>query len=175
MANESGQPHFVIEPLGTKHDRASFSCGNQQLDFYLQRQAGQDLKKRAAALFVITPDYKKIAGFYTLSQYAIDLVELPQEISRKLPRYPKVPATLLGRLAVSLDFRGQGLGARLLTDALNRSLQLSKQIASAVVVVDAKDYQALEFYKKYGFVELPKIERRLFLPMETIAHVFAEQ
>jgi len=172
MADESGQPHFVIEPLGTKHDRAAFSCGNQQLDSYLQRQAGQDLKKRAAVPFVITPDHKTIAGFYTLSQYAVDLGELPEDVSKRMPRYPMVSATLLGRLAVSERFRSQGLGERLLMDALHRALESSKQIASAAVVVDAKGDQAVAFYKKYGLIELPKIERRLFLPMGVVARLF---
>jgi len=164
----------VIEPLGARHDRAAFSCGNQQLDSYLQRQAGQDMKKRAAVPFVITPDHKTIAGFYTLSQYAMDLGELPEEIGKKMPRYPMVSATLLGRLAVSERFRGQRLGERLLMDALHRALQSSKQIASAAVVVGAKDDQAAAFYRKYGFMDLPKIERRLFLPMGTIAQLFPE-
>jgi len=174
LTKEREEPHFVIEPLGAGHDRATFSCGNQQLDSYLQRQAGQDLKKRAAVPFVITPDHKTIAGFYTLSQYAMDLGELPEEISKKMPRYPMVSATLLGRLAISERFRGQRLGERLLMDALHRALQSSRQIASAAVVVDAKDNQAAAFYRKYGFIDLPKIEKRLFLPMGTIARLFSE-
>ena len=173
MIKEREEPHLVIEPLGTKHDRAAFSCGNQPLDSYLQKQAGQDLKKRAAVPFVITPDHKTIAGFYTLSQYALDLGELPEAIRKRMPRYPMVSATLLGRLAVSERFRGQGLEERLLMDALHRALQSSKQIASAAVVVDAKDDQAVAFYRKYGFIDLPKVERRLFLPMETIAQLFS--
>lgn len=173
MTKERGQPPFVIEPLGEKHDRAAFSCGNRHLDAYLRKQAGQDLKKRAAVPFVITPDHKTIAGFYTLSQYAVDLGELPEEISKKLPRYPMASATLLGRLAVSERFRGQGLGERLLMDALHRALQSSRQIASAAVVVDARDDQAVTFYRKYGFIDLPKIERRLFLPMGTIVQLFS--
>ena len=175
MTKEREGPHFVIEPLGARHDRAAFSCGNQQLDSYLQRQAGQDLKKRAAVPFVITPDHKTIAGFYTLSQYAVDLGELPEDIGKKMPRYPMVSATLLGRLAVSERFRRQGLGERLLMDALNRALQSSKQIASAAVVVDAKGDQAVAFYRKYGFIDLPKIERRLFLPMGTIEQLFSKE
>lgn len=174
MTEKRGESHFVIEPLGVSHDRAAFSCGNQQLDSYLQKQAGQDLKKRAAVPFVITSDHKIIAGFYTLSQYAVDLGELPEDISRKMPRYPMVSATLLGRLAVSERFRGQGLGEKLLMDALHRALQSSKQIASAAVIVDAKDDQAIVFYRKYGFIDLPKIEKRLFLPMGTIAQLFSE-
>lgn len=175
MTKEREEPHFVIEPLGTMHDRAAFSCGNHQLDWYLQKQAGQDLKRRAAVPFVITPDHKTIAGFYTLSQYAVDLGELPEDISKKMPRDPMVSATLLGRLAVSERFRGQRLGERLLMDALHRALQSSKQIASAAIVVDAKDDQAVAFYRKYGFIDLPKIEKRLFLPMGTVAQLFSDK
>jgi predicted GNAT family N-acyltransferase len=174
LTKEREEPHFAIEPLGARHDRTAFSCGNQHLDSYLQKQAGQDLKKRAAVPFVITPEHKTIAGFYTLSQNAVDLGELPEEISKKMPRYPLVSATLLGRLAVSERFRGQGLGETLLMDALPRALQSSTQIASAAVVVDAKDDQAVAFYRKYGFIDLPKIEKRLFLPMGTIAQLFSE-
>jgi predicted GNAT family N-acyltransferase len=163
---------LVIEPLGQKHDRAAFSCGVEPLDAYLQKQASQDAKKRAAVSFVLTPDGKTIAGYYTLSQYAIELVDVPQEVAKKLPKYPLVSATLLGRLAVSLDFRGKGLGETLLMDALHRSLQLSRQVASSGVLVDAKDDAAHAFYKKYGFIELPKIDKRLFLPMATIENLF---
>lgn len=171
---EREQPNFVIEPLGAKHDRAAFSCGNDELDSYLQKQAGQDLKKRAAVPFVITPDHKTIAGFYTLSQYALDLGEVPAEVAKRLAKYPTVSATLLGRLTVSTAFRGRGLGERLLMDAFHRSLQSSKQAASTGVVVDAKDASAEEFYKKYGFIDLPRVTRRLFLPMGTVEALFGE-
>jgi predicted GNAT family N-acyltransferase len=171
---EHEEPHFVIEPLGAKHDRAAFSAGNDELDSYLHKRAGQDLKKRAAVPFVITPDHKTIAGFYTLSQYALDLGKVPAEIAKKLPRYPMVSATLLGRLAISTQFRGQGLGARLLMDALYRSLGSSNQVASAAVVVDAKHASAEAFYKKYGFIELPHVARRLFLPMGTVEELYRE-
>lgn len=172
MADEAENPRFVIEPLGPKHDRAAFSCGVEALDAYLHKQAGQDLKKRAAVPFVVTPDGKTIAGYYTLSQYAVQLDAIPAEVAKKLPKYPVVPATLLGRLAVSTAFRGQGLGAMLLMDALYRSLRHSREMASAGVIVDAKGAAALAFYKKYGFLELPKVERRLFLPMGTVEQLF---
>jgi len=162
----------VIEPLGPKHDRAAFSCGVQILDVYLQKQAGQDLKKRVAVPFVITPDGSTIAVYYTLSQYAVQLDVIPPEVAKKLPKYPMVPTTLIGRLAVSVAFRGQGHGATLLMDALYRTLHHSEEVASAGVIVDAKDAAAVAFYKKYGFLELPRIERRLFLPMGTVEQLF---
>ena len=118
--------------------------------------------------FVLTPDDKTVAGFYTLSQYAVELDVIPEEIARKLPKYSHIPATLLGRLAVSTSFRGQRLGEILLLDALKRSLHGSRQLASFAVMVDAKDDSAMAFYKKYGFLELPKVANRLFLPMGMI-------
>jgi ribosomal protein S18 acetylase RimI-like enzyme len=174
LVTEGKELDFTIEPLAERHNRAAFCCTNQELEQYLRKQAGQDLKKRASAPFVITPDHKTIAGFYTLSQYAISLKDVPDEIAKSLPKYPLVPATLLGRLAVDKQFLGQGVGELLLMDAQRRALKLSKQIASAVLVVDAKDEQAVTFYTKYGFVELPGIVRRLFKPMGTIARLFPE-
>lgn len=164
-------PRFVIEPLVPKHDRASFSCGVEILDAYLKKQAGQDLKKRVAVTFVLTPNGTTVAGYYTLSQYSVQLDEIPAVV-KKLPKYPTVPATLFGRLAVSSAFRGQGHGAVLLMDALYRTLQHSREVASAGVIVDAKDAAAFAFYKKYGFLELPKVDRRLLLPMGTVEQLF---
>lgn len=167
------QSKFVIEPLGLQHDRAAFSCGVDALDTYLRKQAGQDLKKHAAVPFVITNDGKTIAGYYTLSQFAIELDAVPPEVAKRLPKYPMVPATLLGRLAVATAFRGQKLGETLLMDALHRSWQSSRQVASAAVIVDAKGASVASFYRKYGFLDIPKVERRLFLPMGTIEQLFA--
>ncbi|MHB8500720.1 MAG: hypothetical protein ACYDCG_12040 [Candidatus Acidiferrales bacterium] len=118
MADETEKPWFVVEPLGPKHDRAAFSCGVEILDAYLHKQAGQNLKKRAAVPFVITPDGTTIAGYHKLSQYSVQLDGISAEVAKKLPKYPMVPATILGRLAVSSAFRGHGHGATLLMDAL---------------------------------------------------------
>lgn len=172
IAEDEKLRKFWIEPIGRKHDRAAFSCGVEALDNYLRHQAQQDLKKRAAVPFVLTNDGKTVAGYYTLSQFAVESGAVPEAVARKLPKYPMVSATLLGRLAVSSEYRGQRLGEMLLMDALKRSVDLSKQVASAAVVVDAKDDAALRFYRKYGFLDLPGIERRLFLPMGTIDQLF---
>jgi len=121
---------------------------------------------------VLTPDGTTIAGYYTLSQFAVRLENLPEAIARKLPKYPLVPSTLIGRLAVSTAFRGQGHGETLLMDALFRILQHAKEIASAGAIVEAIDASAVAFYKKYGFIELPGVYRRLFMPMGTIEALF---
>jgi predicted GNAT family N-acyltransferase len=166
------QAEYRVEILGPRHDRESFSCGVDALDNYFRRQAMQDFRKRVAAVFVLTGDGKTVAGYYTLSQYSVALDSLSPETARRLPRYPLVPATLLGRLAVSAAHRGEGLCSLLLMDALYRSLQGSHQLASAAVVVDAKNSAAAKFYRKYGFIPLPRIPSRLFLPMATIDTLF---
>jgi predicted GNAT family N-acyltransferase len=172
LEEQSPKPKFYFEPLGISHDRAAFSCGVPSLDKYLQTQARQDMKKSLAAVYVLTPEGKTIAGFYTLSAYSVELDKIPDEIAKKLTRMPEVPATLIGRLARSNAFPGQRIGESLLADALKRSLGNSKSVASWAVIVDAKDANAVAFYKKYGFIEIPSTPNRLFLPMETMAKLY---
>ena len=167
------QQDLRVEPLGKTHDRAAFSCGIEALDNYIKKQASQDVAKHVSVCFVLTTDGKTIAGFYTLSQYAVDLVVLPEELAKKLPKYPEVPVALLGRLAVSQAFQGQGLGEFLLLDALHRCWRQSQQIASFAVVVDAKNEAAKRFYRSFDFLSLPGTPNRLFLPMKTIGNVFS--
>ena len=166
------QGEYRIEPLDNRHDREAFSCGVEALDRYLQKQAGQDLNKRVAAVFILTPDGKTIAGYYTLSAHVVNLADLPEIVAKKLPRYPRVPATLLGRLAVSLNFRGQGIGELLLLDAFRRILSSNREIASAMVVVDAKDENARNFYLHHDFIPLPTQPNRLFYPVKEIEKLF---
>jgi ribosomal protein S18 acetylase RimI-like enzyme len=172
LPEEHASPKLFFEPLGSQHDRAAFSCESTKLEAYLKHQARQDVEKRLAAAFVLTPDGKTIAGYYTLSQYSIQLDTIPESIASKLTKHPLVPTTLIGRLARSTAFAGRGVGELLLMDALHRSLAHSREIASWAVVVDAKDEKAVSFYRKYGFIEIPKVSHRLFLPMRTVEAMF---
>jgi ribosomal protein S18 acetylase RimI-like enzyme len=104
----------------------------------------------------------------------VKLGELPPKIGAKLPRYPVVPATLIGRLAVDKHFRGKGIGELLLMDALARCLSASKQVACAAVIVDAKNDAAKGFYLKYGFMELPGMDNRLFIPIGTVESMLSD-
>jgi len=157
------------EPLGTQHDRASFASGNDELDRYFREQAAQDQKRGVARPFVVVEIATgTVAGYYTLSATSVDLRALPAQITKRMPRYPTVPTTLLGRLARDLRYRGRGIGQLLLTNALRRSYDTSQQVASVGVVVDAIDDGARAFYEDYGFNRFPDQEHRLILPMRTI-------
>jgi ribosomal protein S18 acetylase RimI-like enzyme len=137
------------------------------LDRYFHERVRKEVEARVAAAFVMA-DGPVVLGYYTLSAHSIERDVLPDEIVKKLklPKYPLIPTTLMGRLAVDLKYQGQRLGEILLMDGLERSYVHSSQVASFAVVVDAKD-SAVEFYRKYGFLQLPP-GLRMFVPMETI-------
>lgn len=165
---------WVIEPLGNSHNRADFFCGKEPLDRYLKEQASQDARRRVAAPFILTlnNDHKTIIGYYTLSALSVNLQDLPEEVSKKLPAYPLVPVTLLGRLAVDSRYNGKGSGEFLLSDALQRAFTQSSQIAAAAVVVDPIDEEAASFYRHFDFRDFPNKPDRLFITMKTIADIF---
>ena len=167
--------NFKSEPLDRKkHNRAAFSCEHQALTEYIKQQAWQDVKKNVAAVFVLTPDGVTISGYYTLSQYGVDAGEMPQELLEqlKIPKYPRLPTTLIGRLARHIDLKGQAVGELLLMDALRKALEATRTVASVVVVVEAKDENTASFYKRCGFIALPDHPDRLFIPMATVRQLF---
>ena len=104
----STSPHYLFEPLAD-HDRASFFCGVPELDEYLHLRASQGAKRKVAAPFVMVNEARQFLGYYTLSAYGLRLAELPSDTAKRL-KYPLIPPTLLGRLAVRGDHQGQKLG-----------------------------------------------------------------
>lgn len=112
-------------------------------------------------------------GYYTLSNDNISQEILPDEITKAMPKsYANLPTTLIGRLAVDENFKGQRFGELLLLDTLKRCYHVSTgSIGSMAVVVDPLDKDAERFYNKYGFIELPD-SGRMFLPMKTIKELF---
>ena len=163
------QPQFRIEILDPViHRREEFSCESPELTEFLRTRARKEAKSRTSACFVLVPvaDPGQIAGYYTLSATSIELEKLPFELTKKLPRYPRLPATLLGRLARALAFKGQGIGDLLMVDALNRSYENSSVIGSVAVVVDPKNAPAAKFYGPFGFQPLDG--HKMFLPMKAV-------
>jgi ribosomal protein S18 acetylase RimI-like enzyme len=165
-------PALRIEPLSARHDRETFASGVEPLDRYLRQQAGQDARRRIASCFVLVGDDARVPiGYYTLAATGIALAELPEPLAKRLPRYPVVPATLMGRLAVDARCQRQGHGEFMLLDAFSRALR--NEIASYAFVVDAKDDEAVRFYRRYGFRSLAEGARRLFVAMTEIAKTFS--
>ena len=168
------RPPWRVERLDAKaHDRSAFACGAPELDRYIREQASQDARRDISRIFVaLDPALVVVRGFYSLSAASFRRDGLPAAQAKRLPHYP-VPAVLLGRLAVDDLAKGRGLGAYLLTDALNRVLLASQALAVHALIVDARDSTALAFYAKYGFIPFTDNARRRFLPLATVRQLVA--
>lgn len=159
---------FSVSALSPNANRAAFDCGVESLNRYFHAQVTQDIKRRITACFVVMDDSGVIAGYYTLASAGILLADLPTDLSKRLPRYPSVPAVRMGRLAVDQSFKGQGLGSALLANALRRSA--TAQIAAYAMVVDAKDENAAGFYRHHGFTALTNDPLVLFIPLAILKY-----
>lgn len=150
--------------------RNSFSCSVKPLEEYFHKYVSQDVKKGLAKCFVLI-DHKtsEIIGYYTLSALSVLVSDIPQErIAKGIP-YPNILAVLMGRLAVDDRFQKQGYGKFLIVDAMYKVKNTA--IGTALLVVDAKDDSAVEFYKNLGFIEFTDLKqkhRKLFYPLTNL-------
>ncbi len=158
-----------IEPLAARHDRRTFSCGVEALDQYLRRFARQHAAANISRTYVAV-NGSTVRGFYSLAMSGIRRDNLPEKYRARFPNFP-LPVARLARLAVDLHHQGQGLGELLLSDALQRCLQISASIGMLGVIVDAKDEQARGWYERYEFERLPDAPFALWLPTAAISRL----
>lgn len=157
---------FVIEPLEKKHRRSDFTCGNDRIDSYFREVVSQDVRRKYATCLVARETATdRVAGFYTLSSSNVPLNEVPEPLAKKLPRYPSVPAVLIGWLGRHSDYAGQGLGEALLFDAIKTVA--TSPIGAHAIFADAIDDKAASFYAAFGFMPLIERPRTLYLPVAT--------
>jgi ribosomal protein S18 acetylase RimI-like enzyme len=167
-------PPFRFESLGEEHDRSAFHCGEEALDRYFQTQVTQDIRRRITNCFVVIEAITaRVAAYYTLSAASVTLTELPSAVTKRLPRYPTLPAVRIGRLAVNKEFQGRGLGAAMLMNAVHRTMQ--DAAAAFTLLVDAKNDGAVAFYKRQGFRALASQATTLFLPIATAQKALVEK
>ncbi len=161
---------YRMEALTEAHDRSAFSCGEEALDRYFRTLVTQDIRRNITNCFIaVEVADGRIAGYYTLAASSVPATDLPPDLTRKLPRYPTIPAARIGRLAVDQRFHGRGLGVALLADAALRTLGAAP--AAFALVVDAKNDAAVAFYRHHGFLSFARQPRTLFLPLATAAKV----
>lgn len=160
-----------IERLGKRHERKGFDCGVESLSAFPHQYAAQNDRKGISRTYVATKENSvDVAGYFTLFGSVLDITELPEKLSRHLPRY-SVPVVVLGRLAVDLRFQGQGLGGILLACALERIVDASELIGVYGAVADAVDDKAREFYLAHDFVPLTDDPYHLLLPIAMVKRV----
>jgi len=153
-------------------DRSGFDCGEPALNDFLQKRLSQELKARSCACYILhEEEQKQVLGYYTLSASQVVATHF-KGVEKRLPRYPDIPVTLIGRLAICNSQQGRGLGGALLADAIKRAYDHSGLIGACAVVVDAKDEQAVAFYEKYGFQRFAEDKMKLCLMMKTAQQLF---
>jgi len=156
---------FISQALGA-HARTAFASGNERIDRYFRETVSQDVKRGYAACYVLVERATgTLAGFYTLSAHGVPLNDIAADLRKKLPRYPSVPAVLIGWMGRDLGFRGDGIGTLLLYDAIARIAH--SPIGAHAICADAIDDEAAAFYRKHQFRPLDSRPRGLFLPMKT--------
>lgn len=146
------------------HDTSQFKSGNEALDRWLHRYAGQSDRRDAARTFVIT-DAAFVIGYYALLAGELDHKEATEQARKGMSRHYPIPVAILARLAVDHRHQNRGLGATLLHDALRRVTLASEQLAVRAVVVHAIDQPATLFYEHFGFRALSATPRTLMVTL----------
>lgn len=148
-----------------RHAVASFTCGDESLDRWLQRYAGQGERRDSTRTFVAIDDGLAVRGYYTLIAGQIEHDQATATVRKGLSRHFPIPVAILARLAVDMRSQGQGLGARLLSDALERICRAAQEVAVRAVVVHAIDERAVAFYERFGFRSLSTAPRTLMVTL----------
>lgn len=173
-------PTSIIEPLDpSKHDRAAFSCGIEQVDNFFQKTANKLQKSGNLRVFVMTQGEGTVMGFYAINSHAVDYAELPQRFSRDRPGHGSIPAAYISMMGGDLKFSGAGYGGDLLVDCLTRIARISDEIGTAIVMLNVLDCgnaerteRRVKLYREYGFQPLEANPMRMFIPIATIKKMF---
>lgn len=157
------------EPIARHHDRAGFDCGSTALNNYLGRYARQNHERGGAKTFVaVSPgEPARILGYYSIAPGSMESDRAPEEIRRRLGRYP-IPVFRLARLGVDRSVQGEGLGGEMLFAAAERALAVANEVGGVALVIDAKDEAAAGWYARFGAVPLLDDPLELFLPLATV-------
>jgi GNAT superfamily N-acetyltransferase len=162
-------PGWREEPISKKHNRASFDCGEPELNTFLRQHARQSHDKGAVKTFVAisTADSKTILGFYSLCPASLMYARTPEIVRKGLARHD-VPVFRLARLAVNRFYQGRGLGGRLLLAAGRRCLLAAEEVGGVALLIDAKNDRVANWYASYGALALADAPLSLLLPLATI-------
>jgi GNAT superfamily N-acetyltransferase len=153
---------FRWERLQRSHPRRKFHSGQVEVDDWLRAKAWQHQKKHLSVTKVLLDDGNRIVGYYTLATGQIDFGDLPDDVSRQLPRR-LLPVAVLAWLGVAEDRHGQGFGRTLLAQAFRDCYDAAETFAFVAVILDCLTDAAKQFYQKWDFAELPGHPHRLFV------------
>ena len=147
-------------PISNDVDLSEFSSGEEQLDFWLKRDALKNEVAGASRTYVVC-DKERAIAYYAIASGSVMQIEEPGKIKRNMP--DPIPVIILGRLAIDQNWQGKGLGSGLLKDALLRASEISQQVGVRALVVQAMSETAKRFYLHHGFMVSPVDEMKLLM------------
>ncbi|MDR2153669.1 MAG: GNAT family N-acetyltransferase [Burkholderiaceae bacterium] len=158
------------EPIGKAHDRKGFDCGDADLNEFLAKYARQSHESGSAKTFCAIDNAHpgKILGFYSIAPAQLDYERMPQRLRKGLARHD-VGGFRLARLATDRSVQGQGLGGQLLGAAARRAILAAEAVGGLLLVIDAKNEQAANWYAGYGGIGLDDAPRTLVMSLATFA------
>jgi GNAT superfamily N-acetyltransferase len=170
--DEAWLSRLRVEPLDRgKHNRAAFCCGVGRLDNFLKNTAARQADEDITRVYVaFDPPDNQVLGYYSLSAHVIDIESLPEADSKRMPRYPAIPAIYLSMIAVDATVQNRGLGTYLLADAFKICVGVADRVGSYFIVLDALNDDAARMYRRHGFhdVPAPAHERRMLIRMAAV-------
>lgn len=162
--------------LSSSSNIASFDCGVDELNDFLQRLSWV-YQSRRFGFTILCHQHKdqdqRVIGYYTIAPAQVLRSELPEKfISGSRPN--PIPAFRLCRLAIDKSFQGKGIGEIVLFNALKKCYEASAIFGGALIIVDAKNESARNFYVQYGFQPLPINPLSLVMSLKTLTKYFPE-
>lgn len=161
-------PAWHEEPIAKHHDRKAFDCGDAAMNEFLQRYARQSHAAGGAKTFLAIDNANSatVLGFYSLAPGALAYANTPAMIRRGLARHD-VPGFRLVRIATHVRLQGMGLGGQLLAAASRRCLRAASDVGGVILIIDAKNERAANWYASYGAVPLANTPLTLVMSLAT--------
>ena len=156
-----------VEALRASHVLDQFACGKAPLDEWLKEHARNATSQGTRTYVLVDTDSDSIVGYFAIAPHLVERDVVPPQIGRGAPR--QIPAILLAKLALDERSHGTGLGRVLLVRALEKIIDAAKHAGGKLVVVDAIDDEAAEFYEHHDFERVPGNPHRLFMKISTAA------
>src|SRR3954466_7510574 len=142
-ASGSGEPRLSAPvPLTVEHDLSDFDCGEPALNDWLRHRALKN-ESRFSRTYVVC-EGNRVVAYFCISAGAVERAAAPGKMRRNAP--DTIPVSIIGRLAVSRNHAGKGVGTDILSDALRRIALASQSVGMGAVLVHAKDDAAKRFY-----------------------------
>lgn len=143
--------------LSADTDIKPFKCSDDDLNEFLLEDAKHFQKELMAVTYLLEyMEQNKTAAYFSLLAdkivFSSDDKAVWNRLNRNIPnskRRRSYPAVKVGRLAVSEDFAGQGLGTFIL-DNIKFAFSNVKRLGCRFITVDALK-SAVPFYERNGF------------------------